>query len=118
MQLILMWLGRRALELGGLAGVLLAFWQGLPPGTQSAVVALLSSKWDTVTLGALAPLVMAIGGYVWSFVATTRAQVVVGGKKVAVKDLPPFTKTLVEDAVATKPKPLDLIEALSGIFRR
>lgn len=118
MNLILFWLGRRALELGGLAGALLTVWGSLPVGTQNAILALLTSKWETVTIGSLAPLAVALGGYIWSFVATTRPQVVSGGKKVAIKDLPPTTEAKVKQAVQAVKPSNPLGDALSKIFKR
>jgi len=119
MNLILFWLGRRALELGGLAGALLTVWQHLPVGTQNAIVALLSAKWETVTIGSLAPLAVALGGYVWSFVATIRPQVVSGGKKISIKDLPSVTlETKVKQAVQAVKPSNPLGDALSKIFNR
>lgn len=113
MNLIVAWLGRRALELGGLAGMLLTVWSNLPPATQSAVLSLLTNKWQTVTLGTLAPLAVSLFGYAWSFLATTRSQVVVDGKKVAMSELPPSAKVQVKQAVAETPR-----KSILDIFRR
>lgn len=113
MNLVLAWLGRRALELGGLAGTFLTIWSNLPPATQSAILALLTNKWQSVTLGAVAPLAVALFGYVMSFRATVKPQVVVDGKKVAMSELPPSTKVQVKQAVAEAPR-----KSLLDIFRR
>jgi hypothetical protein len=93
------WWLRRFLELGGLIGVALKAWSELPPELQNTVILFLTAKWETITLGSLVPLVMAIGGYLWSFISTKRNQVVVDGQQVAMQEIP--QKTAVEEIART-----------------
>ncbi len=96
------WLLRRVLEVGGLIGTGLTIWSNLPPELQHTVLAFLTAKWETVTLGSLVPLVIALWGYVWSFVSTRRDQVVIDGKQVPLKELDPSPqKTAVEEIART-----------------
>lgn len=117
MQLILLWLGRRALELGGLAGTLLAFWNSLPPSTQDIVLSLLSRKWSEITLGALIPIAIALWGYVWSFISTTRTQVVVDGKQTTLNPNGSAAAT-VEKIAKEAPKRKTAIDHLRDLFNR
>lgn len=117
-NIVLAWLIRRAMEVGGLVGSLLAAWATLPPGTQNAVIGLLTSKWETVTLGALAPIALAVWGYAWSFISTVRPQVVTeAGKQIA---LPKgsIETTKVEVIAKSAPKPQTLLKRLGGLFTR
>jgi hypothetical protein len=109
-NVILGWLLRRAMEIGGLVGTaaLTAFgiWNSLPPGAQDAFMSLLSRNWEGVTLGDLWPLAVAIWGYAWSFRSTVKDQVVSNGKQVpldaVVDELPTaVTKGAVEQKVET-----------------
>jgi hypothetical protein len=100
-NIILGWLARRALEVGGLAGVVLTAWNNLPPELQTAVLALLTQNWQAMTLGTLVSLASAIGGYVWSWVSTMRPQVVVDGRQVPLDKLPPQANVFVEEAART-----------------
>lgn len=117
MSLFVAWLGRRALELGGLAAALFQIWAALPPGTQAALGAILTNKWQSVTLGALAPLAVALWGYLLSLRATLKPQIVVNGKQTDLKKLSGPTKALVEQAAAAAPKK-SLGDVLGGLFKR
>lgn len=114
MQLIGLWIFRRFLELGGIAGAALTAWNNLPPDIQAAVLALLSRNWETVTLGSLIPLAMALWGYGWSFVSTIRPQVVTSdGKQIAIpKDS--VTAARVDVIAKSAPKARTLIDRLFG----
>lgn len=100
------WVGRRALELGGLLGALigggLAIYNGMSPSQQEAVVSLLTGNWQDATLGAVAPLAVYLFSQVLSFRATVRPAVVTeDGKKVPLPELGGATKTLVEEKAET-----------------
>lgn len=114
MQLIGLWLFRRFLELGGIAGAALTAWNNLPPDMQGAVLALLSRNWDAVTIGSLIPLAMALWGYAWSFISTIRPQVVTSdGKQIALsKD--GTTSAKVDVIAKSAPKRKTLLERLLG----
>lgn len=93
------WLGRRALELGGLIGTIFAFWAALPPGFQEVITRLITGKWQDVTLGALVPLLVYVVSQVLSFRATVKPQIVTDdGLKVSTDKLPRNKKTLAEEA--------------------
>lgn len=95
------WFLRRGLELGGLFGAIWVMYSGLPPASQEAVQQLFTGGWEQVTLGALAPIFVALWGYVWSFRSTLKPQVVVDGKQVPIKALPQVRQTIVEEAART-----------------
>ena len=114
MNIVLAWLVRRAMEVGGLVGFVLSAWATLPTGTQNAVVGLLTSKWETVTLGALAPIALAVWGYAWSFISTVKPHVITeAGKQIA---LPKgaIETTKVEVIAKSAPKAKTLIERILG----
>lgn len=124
-NVILGWIIRRALEIGGLVGTAvlgaLSLWNSLPPAAQDAVMAMLSRNWEGVTLGDLWPLAIAIWGYVWSFRSTVKPQVVVDGQQVPMKEMPKSAQTVVEEKARTavekkadRPNMLDGF--LKGIF--
>lgn len=110
------WLGRRALELGGLLGTISAAFLALPPGQQEAIIQVLTGNWQNVTLGATVYLV----SQVLSFRATVKDQVVVDGERVDPrKDLPSTTRVFVEEAAITavqqkKRRQPGLLERLFG----
>lgn len=100
------WIGRRALELGGLLGALigggLAIYNGMGTAQQESVVALLTGNWQDATLGAVIPLAIYLFSQVLSFRATVKPQIVTeDGNKVSTRDLPTSTKTLVEAQAET-----------------
>lgn len=111
-NVIIGWLARRALEIGGLVGALLTAWNNLPPATQDAILAILGRNWQTITLGALAPIAVSIWGYVWSFLSTKAPQVVTTeGKKL------PLTPTGSKEAEAVArlaPAPRTLWDRLTS----
>lgn len=96
------WFGRRALEVGGLVGFLFTFYQTLPPATQASIGKVFTNEWGDITLGSLAPIAVALWGYVWSFRSTVAPHVVTeAGKQVATKKLSGPTKAKVEKEAAT-----------------
>lgn len=96
------WLGRRALELGGLVGTLAVAYINLPPGQQDAIQRVLTGRWEDVTLGAIIPLGAYIFSQVMSFRATVKDQVVLDGQRVEPrKDMPAGKAILVEEIAAT-----------------
>lgn len=80
-NVIIGWIVRRFLEIGGTVGTLLTAWNNLPPATQEAILQVLGQNWQTITLGALAPIGAALWGYVWSALSTFKPQVVTSGRK-------------------------------------
>lgn len=99
------WAGRRAMEIGGLVGTLFVFYQNLPPATQAAISKVFTNEWGDITLGSLAPIALALWGYIWSFRSTVQPQVVTSdGKKVATKKLSGTTVAKVEKEAATVAK--------------
>lgn len=126
-NVILGWIIRRALEIGGLVGTIviaiIKLWDSLPPGAQDAFIALVSRRWEGVTLADLWPLALALWGYIWSFRSTVKDQVVANGKQVSldavVDELPTaVTKTVVEQKVETvaRRKPGMLDGFLKSVF--
>lgn len=100
-NVIFQWIVRRVMELGGLGGTLVAAYLALPPATQEALGRLLARDWQDVTLGSLAPIALAIWGYVWSFRSTVRPQVTVDNRQVPIKDMPKSTQTIVTEKART-----------------
>ena len=112
------WIGRRAMEIGGLGWTLYSIYAGMPPDGRDAVNQLFQGHWEGIQLGAIAGIAL----YLWtqrlSWKATTGDQVVVEGKKV-VPEKSVVAKQAVETvAASTPPKPRNPLEALANIFRR
>lgn len=108
------WIIRRAMEIGGIVGTLATFYMSLPEPTRAAVERAMSGRWQDVTLGALAPIAVALWAYVWSWRATTRPQVVTSDQMKA--PLPQSAQPEVKEAVvraAPRRKP----SILETIFR-
>jgi hypothetical protein len=102
-NVVLGWLGRRALEVGGLVGTLWSAYSVLPPERQEVVNRILSGEWQDITLGALVPFAVYIGSQVLSFRATVQPQVVTAdGTKARLPDLAPSTRAKVQVDVANK----------------
>lgn len=114
MQLIGLWLFRRFLELGGIAGMALGAWNGLSPDMQSAVLSLLSRDWDKVTLASLIPLAVSLWGYGWSFLSTIRPQVVTSDGKQIPLSKDSVTAAKVDVIAKSAPKGKTLLDRLFG----
>lgn len=121
-SVVLKWIFRRILELGGLGGVILAAYGSLPPAQQMIIPRILQGDWGEITLNALFPLLIAIGGYVWSFISTVKPHATSGGVQVPTSQMTPAKKEAVKEAVKTtaaKQRPtLNPLEALGGLFKR
>ncbi|WP_323012883.1 hypothetical protein [Devosia sp.] len=114
-NVIIGWLMRRALEIGGIVGAGLTAWNNLPPATQEAILSILGHNWQSITLGALAPIAVSLWGYVWSALSTFKPQVVIDGKQVPMPRIPDATRTLVEESARTAAaQPRTLWERLTG----
>lgn len=100
-SVVLKWVFRRVLELGGLCGVLLTAYGALPPTQQTVIGRALQGEWGDITLGALFPLLVALGGYTWSFVSTVKPHATSNGVQVATSRMEPAKKEAVKDAVKT-----------------
>lgn len=102
-NVILGWVGRRALEVGGLLGTIWSIYSAMPPNYQETIRRSLTGEWQDITLGALVPFAIYIGSQVLSFRATVQPQVVTpDGTKVRTRDLDPSTRTKVEVDIAGK----------------
>ena len=100
------WVGRRAVEIGGLLGLVWSAYAALAPGQQDLVNRIVTGNWQDITLGALVPFLIYIGSQVLSFRATVKPQVVLPeGKKVDYKKLPPTTRAKVQIDAKKVPQP-------------
>lgn len=75
-NVVIGWLARRGLELGGLIGGITIWYQSLSPAEQSAINRILAGDWQEIPLGSVVLLLVSIGGYIWSFRSTVQPQVV------------------------------------------
>lgn len=110
-NVVVAWLIRRAMELGGIFAIIVGVVQALPPSSQAALWRVLQGDWQNVPLGAIVGIIVAVWGYAWSFRSTTRSQIVTDNKQVPISELPQAKQTVVEEigrtAVAKKKvKPL------------
>lgn len=118
-SVVLKWVFRRILELGGLGGVILTAFAALPPGQQAVIGRVLQGDWGEITLSALAPLAVALFGYAWSFISTVKPHATSDGVQVPTSQMTPTKKAEVKEAVKTtvaaqKRKPT----ILDAIFKR
>jgi hypothetical protein len=94
------WVGRRAVEVGGLVTLLVNLYNSLPPAHQETIVEVLTGKGGGLTVGAVFGLALWLWSQFMSFRATTKDQMVADGKKVdSKKDLPKNKQVLVEEMV-------------------
>lgn len=113
-NVIVGWFARRALELGGIFGVLWTIYSNLSPASQDAIERLFTGRWQEVTLGALVPIGIALWGYIWSFLSTKRPQVVTAdSKQIPIK---PDTRAAneIEAKAAVAPRPRTLWDRIRG----
>lgn len=123
-NVIVAWLLRRGLELGGITGVLVTVYNNLPPSAQASLGNLFTGHWQDVTLGSLLPIAVALWGYVWSFRSSTTPHVVTPDKtQTPMKQLPPTTRSKVtvgvqevKDQKAAQPNVLG--DILKSIFTK
>lgn len=113
-NVIIGWLARRALEIGGIVGAGLTAWNNLPPATQEAILSVLGRNWETITLGALAPIALSAWGYIWSALSTFKPQVVTADKRQISLPKDSIEQTKVEVIAKSAPKPRTLWERLTG----
>jgi hypothetical protein len=112
------WLLRRALEIGGLVGAVVTLFMALPPETQASIAQLLTGRWQDITLGALAPIAVALWGYVWSWRSTFRPQVVVDRRQVPLDDIAGGAQVLVEESARTAARKKPRRKTILDWFRR
>lgn len=112
------WFLRRGMEIGGLLGALVAYFLSLPPGQQQTILRILQGDWSDIPLGSVVALVVALAGYIWSFISTVRPQVVVNNEQVPIRELSPVVQREVRvearDAVERKPGLLDRLFGRRG----
>lgn len=113
-NVIIAWITRRVLEIGGLLGALLTAWNNLPSETQNAILMVLGRNWETITLGALAPIGLALWGYVWSALSTFKPQVVTADKRQIPIDGKSQSASRIEAEAVVAPKPRTLWERLTS----
>ena len=114
-NVILGWVTRRGLELGGLFGAAVAWYLAQPPATQDAINRIFTGGWREVPVGIYVGVGAALWGYIWSFRSTVRPQVVTTDKQQI--PLPSAgegagTTRKVETIAAAAPKPRTLWERL------
>lgn len=115
------WFSRRVLDWGGWLGTfllsLIGIYNSLPPGAQEAIQAVLSGRWQDITLGAIIPLAALVWSQIASFRSTVKPQVVTNdGQRVETDKLAPsIQRTINATVVNAAPKTvLDmLIEKLN-----
>jgi hypothetical protein len=121
-NVVLGWVLRRFVELGGLGVVLVQLYLGLPPNAQAALGAVLSGDTSQQNLIlAIGGAIVAVGGYLWSFRATVVPQVVTtDGTKIVPKANSVVTQQIDQVAVGVQPQSLKptIFEQLIGAFRR
>jgi len=98
------WFGRRILDWGGWLGTFLlstiGLYNSLPPGAQEAIQAVVSGRWQDITLGAIIPLAALVWSQVASFRSTVRPQVVTtGGQRVETDNLAPAVQQKINASV-------------------
>lgn len=109
------WFGRRVLDWGGWLGTfllsLIGIYNSLPPGAQEAIQAVLSGRWQDITLGAIIPLAALVWSQIASFRATVKPQVVTDeGHRVETEKLEPAAQRTINATVKAAPKTvLDLL---------
>lgn len=112
------WFGRRVLDWGGWLGTfllsLIGIYNGLPPGAQEAIQAVLSGRWQDITLGAIIPLAALVWIQIASFRATVRPQVVtIEGQRVETDKLAPSVQRTIEAKAAEAPRRRTLADLLA-----
>ena len=80
-NVIIGWLARRGLELGGIAAAVFAWYMAQPPNAQDAINRVFTGGWREVPIGIYLGIGATLWGYVWSFRSTVRPQVVTASKQ-------------------------------------
>jgi hypothetical protein len=116
------WFGRRVLDWGGWLGTFLlsviGIYNSLPPGAQEAIQAVLSGRWQDITLGAIIPLAALVWSQIASFRSTVKPQVVTAdGQRVEMDKLAPADQRAV-NATVVKAAPKTILDALIDKLNR
>ncbi len=80
-NVIIGWLARRGLELGGIAAAAFAWYMAQPPNAQDAISRIFTGGWREVPIGIYLGIGATLWGYAWSFRSTVRPQVVTASKQ-------------------------------------
>lgn len=117
------WLGRRVLDWGGWLGTflltLIGLYNALPPVAQDAVQAVVSGRWQDITLGSLIPLGALVWSQIASFRATVKPQVVTPrGEKVELEQLPPAEQRTVTATVESAARSRTILDMLAEKLNR
>lgn len=80
-NVIIGWMARRGLELGGIAAAIFTWYMAQPPGAQDAINRIFTGGWREVPIGIYLGVGTALWGYIWSYRSTVRPQVVTAEKQ-------------------------------------
>jgi len=118
-NVIVAWLFRRALEVGGVVVFVSQVYAALPPYVQAAIAEVLTGAASPQNIAiAIGGIVVALWGYVWSFRSTVGTHVVTGDKQqIPVK---PDTRAAseIEAKAVAAPKPKTILERIAERFGR
>lgn len=122
---VLGWLGRRALEIGGLVGFLTTAYMSLDPASQAVIGRILTGEWKSLPIGQIVALLVALWGYWQSFHQTTQPKAVtkVDGVLVSVPEKKMADSTVEKvktsaKVVVEERKGQTIVDMLGGIFGR
>lgn len=80
-NVVMGWVWRRVLEVGGGLGILFSIFSGLPPEYQGVIIAILTGQGGTLTIGAAIGFAVYVWSQIMSYRATVRPQIVTPDKK-------------------------------------
>lgn len=113
-NVIIGWLTRRGLELGGLAAAAIAWYMSQTPAQQDAINRIFTGGWREVPIGIYLGIGATLWGYVWSFRSTVRPQVVTAEKQQIPLKPDSIAQTKVEVIAKSADQPKTLWERLTG----
>ncbi len=80
-NVVMGWVWRRVLEIGGWLGVAASIYAGLPPEYQGVVIAILTGQGGSLSIAAVFGFAVYIWSQIMSFRSTVKPQVVTPDKK-------------------------------------
>lgn len=115
-NVIVGWLARRGLELGGLVAAAVTWYMTQTPAQQDAINRIFTGGWREVPIGIYLGIAVTLWGYVWSFRSTVQPQVVTQAGQKIVPKAGTVAQANIETQAKAAPKAPTIFESILARF--